>query len=61
MARVGSTDGTRELLELTASLAAEFLATIHGRPVFPDVMCEGDAGLRARLKALLAAHEQPDT
>ena len=26
-----------------------------------DVMCEGDAALRARLEALLAAHEQPET
>ncbi len=31
------------------------------RPAFLDVMCEGDAALRARLEALLAAHEQPDT
>jgi hypothetical protein len=34
---VRSTDGTRELLELTASLAAEFLETLDDRPVFPDV------------------------
>ena len=31
------------------------------RPAFLDVMCEGDAALRARLDALLAAHEQPDS
>jgi hypothetical protein len=30
------------------------------RAAFLDVMCEGDAGLRQRLEALLAAHEQPD-
>ena len=31
------------------------------RPAFLDAMCEGDAGLRQRLDALLAAHEQPET
>jgi len=30
------------------------------RPAFLDAMCEGDAVLRQRLGALLAAHEQPD-
>src|SRR5215204_3188737 len=30
------------------------------RSGFLDVMCEGDAPLRERLDALLAAHEQPD-
>ena len=31
------------------------------RAAFIDVMCDGDPALRARLEALLAAHEQPDT
>ena len=31
------------------------------RPAFLDAVCEGDAALRARLEALLAAHEQPET
>jgi serine/threonine protein kinase len=31
------------------------------RAAFLDVMCEGDASLRQRLEALLAAHEQPET
>jgi len=31
------------------------------RAAFLDLMCEGDAALRSRLDALLAAHEQPDT
>ena len=31
------------------------------RAAFLDVMCEGDAALRQRLEALLAAHEQPET
>ena len=31
------------------------------RPAFLDAMCEGNLVLRARLEALLAAHEQPDT
>ena len=30
------------------------------RAAFLDVMCEGDAALRARLEALLAAHDAPD-
>ena len=30
------------------------------RPAFLDAVCEGDAALRSRLDALLAAHEQPD-
>jgi WD40 repeat protein/serine/threonine protein kinase len=30
------------------------------RAAFLDAMCEGDAPLRARLDALLAAHDQPD-
>jgi len=29
------------------------------RPAFLDVMCEGDAALRQRLEALLAAHDAP--
>ena len=31
------------------------------RPAFLDAVCEGDTALRARLEALLAAHEQPET
>ena len=31
------------------------------RAAFLDVMCEGDAALRSRLDALLAAHDQPET
>ncbi len=31
------------------------------RAAFLDAMCDGDAALRARLEALLAAHEQPET
>ena len=31
------------------------------RAAFLDATCEGDAALRARLEALLAAHEQPET
>jgi serine/threonine protein kinase len=31
------------------------------RAAFLDAICEGDAALRARLEALLAAHEQPET
>ena len=31
------------------------------RPAFLDAVCEGDATLRQRLEALLAAHEQPET
>jgi len=31
------------------------------RAAFLDVICEGDAALRARLEALLAAHDQPAT
>jgi len=32
-----------------------------GRATWLDRECEGDSALRARLEALLAAHEQPDT
>jgi len=31
------------------------------RAAWLDAECEGDAALRARLEALLAAHEQPET
>ena len=31
------------------------------RAVFLDAVCQSDDALRARLEALLAAHEQPDT
>ena len=34
---------------------------VEKRAAFLDAMCEGDAALRARLEALLAAHEQRDT
>ena len=34
---------------------------VEKRAAFLDVMCDGDAALRARLDALLAAHEQPET
>jgi len=30
------------------------------RAAFLDAMCEGDASLRQRLEALLAAHESPN-
>ena len=45
--------------EVLFALALE--KPVEKRPAFLDVMCEGDAALRARLEALLAAHEQPDT
>jgi len=32
---------------------------VEKRAAFLDAMCEGDAALRQRLDALLAAHEQP--
>ena len=35
--------------------------TAEKRPAFLDAMCDGDLALRARLEALLAAHEQPET
>ena len=41
------------------ALALEKLA--DNRPAFLDAVCEGDACLRQRLEALLAAHEQPET
>jgi len=31
------------------------------RAAFLEVMCEGDSALHARLEALLAAHERPET
>ncbi len=34
---------------------------VEKRAAFLDAVCEGDAALRARLEALLAAHDQPDT
>ena len=34
---------------------------VEKRAAFLDAMCEGDAALRQRLEALLAAHEQPET
>jgi eukaryotic-like serine/threonine-protein kinase len=34
---------------------------VEKRAAFLDAMCDGDAALRQRLEALLAAHEQPET
>ena len=48
---------TRE--EALFALALEKPA--ENRSAFLDAMCEGDAALRARLEALLAAHDQPNT
>jgi len=48
---------TRE--EVLFALALEKPA--EERAAFLDLMCEGDTALRARLDALLAAHEQPET
>ena len=45
--------------EALFALALEKLA--EKRPAFLDAVCEGDTALRARLEALLAAHEQPET
>jgi len=45
--------------ELLFQLAQEKPA--EKRAAFLDAMCEGDAALRQRLDALLAAHEQPAT
>jgi eukaryotic-like serine/threonine-protein kinase len=44
--------------ELLFQLALE--KPTEKRPAFLDAMCEGDSALRARLEALLAAHEAPD-
>jgi tRNA A-37 threonylcarbamoyl transferase component Bud32/tetratricopeptide (TPR) repeat protein len=44
--------------ELLFELALEKPA--DKRAAFLDAMCEGDAALRARLDALLAAHDEPD-
>ena len=41
--------------EALFALALEKLA--EKRPAFLDAVCEGDTALRARLEALLAAHE----
>jgi eukaryotic-like serine/threonine-protein kinase len=35
--------------------------TVAERAAFLEVMCEGDSALHARLEALLATHEQPET
>jgi len=45
--------------EALFALALEKLA--EKRPTFLDAVCEGATALRARLEALLAAHEQPET
>ena len=34
---------------------------VEKRPTFLDAVCEGGTALRARLEALLAAYEQPET
>src|SRR6516165_1058764 len=40
--------------------AAIELPSVASRRIFLDQACAGDAALRARLEALLAAHETPD-
>ena len=40
---------------------ALFTLALEKRAAFLDAMCEGDAALRQRLDAWLAAHEQPAT
>ena len=50
-------NNTRE--EALFALALEKPA--EKRSAFLDAICESDEALRARLEALLAAHEQPDT
>jgi eukaryotic-like serine/threonine-protein kinase len=42
--------------EVLFALALE--KPVDKRPAFLDAMCEGDAALRQRLDALIAAHEQ---
>jgi len=42
-----------------ALFALALAKPVEKRAAFLDVMCEGDAALRQRLEALLAAHEQP--
>jgi eukaryotic-like serine/threonine-protein kinase len=44
-----------------ALFALALAKRVEKRAAFLDVMCDGDAALRARLDALLAAHEQPET
>src|SRR5215470_11756286 len=44
-----------------ALLALALEKPIEKRAAFLDAMCDGDAALRARLEALLAADEQPET
>jgi len=44
-----------------ALFALALAKPVEKRAAFLDVMCEGDAALRQRLEALLAAHEQPET
>ena len=43
-----------------ALFALALAKPVEKRAAFLDAMCEGDAALRQRLEALLAAHEQPD-
>ena len=43
-----------------ALFALALAKPVEKRAAFLDVTCEGDAALRQRLEALLAAHEQPD-
>ena len=44
-----------------ALFALALAKPVEKRAAFLDVMCDGDAALRQRLEALLAAHEQPET
>ena len=44
-----------------ALFALALAKPVEKRAAFLDVMCDGDAALRQRLDALLAAHEQPET
>ena len=43
-----------------ALFALALAKPVEKRAAFLDAVCEGDAALRARLEALLAAHDQPD-
>jgi eukaryotic-like serine/threonine-protein kinase len=44
-----------------ALFALALAKPVEKRRAFLDAMCDGDAALRGRLDALLAAHEQPET
>src|SRR5262245_19460907 len=45
----------------TLFLAAADLADPAARAAYLDMECRGDAALRARVEALLRAHDQPDS